>query len=86
MTNDLDIYIGELFAKCWWGDLRFGDIDKQKTELYVGLQNQINGFWSGSSLYQIMVDGGFLKDGSSHTPKTLTQLGENFMKQYEESL
>ena len=54
-----------------------------KAQLYKNLNDQLNGYWSGSTAYFIMTHGGFLKDSKKSTNKSLTALGELFIKDYE---
>lgn len=56
-----------------------------RKQLYKNLKDQLNGYLSGSSAYSIMVYGGFLVDSKSGTKKELTELGERFIKDFEEN-
>ena len=75
-----DEYISELF-KCG----RFGGMldtcpIKQREYLKKSLKNQVDGYWSGSTMYHIMVFGGFIVDGKSGTHKKLTAIGQILME------
>lgn len=75
-----DNVIGELFNSRWSGDLSSAPIEKQRKQLYKTLFDQIRGFWSGHTAYNLAVDGGFLVDGNSGSLKKLTACGEDFMR------
>jgi len=83
-----DIIIDELFSRRWSGDLNSAPIEEKRKQLHKNLQNQIDGYWSGSTAYGIMVDGGFLidskrdliEDTGMAQGKRLTLLGEKFME------
>lgn len=42
----------------------------------------MDGYWSGSTAYHIMVDGGFLIDGKTGAKK-LTLIGKIFMREMD---
>jgi hypothetical protein len=85
--SDTDKIISDLFSSRWSGDLSNAPIEDMRKELHKNLQNQIDGYWSGSTAYSIMVDGGFLIDSTRVNiegtnmakGKKLTALGEMFM-------
>jgi len=85
--SDIDKIIYKLFASRWSGDLCNSPIEDMRNQLHKNLQNQVDGFWSGHTAYNIMVDGGFLVDSKRiNIPKTnmakgkkLTELGQIFM-------
>lgn len=58
-------------------------VKKMRAQLYKNLGNQIDGYWSGSSAYNIMTKGGFLIDAKRNTNKQLTELGKMFMSDFE---
>lgn len=82
---DIDILISKIFNKYWFGDDTLSSIEKMKKQLHKNLTDQLNGYWSGSSAYAIMVHGGFLKDSKRGTKKELTELGKMFMDTYKET-
>lgn len=75
-----DEFISELFEGTNFGALTNGSISLKRALIKRTLQCQLDSYWSGHTAYHIVVDGGFLKDGKSNTPKKLTKLGEDFMK------
>jgi hypothetical protein len=86
--TDTDIIIQKLFSSRWSGDLSSSPIEDMRKQLHKNLQNQIDGYWSGSTAYGIMVDGGFLIDSKRKSTgdnnmaegKKLTALGKMFME------
>ena len=74
-----DGVINKLFKSRWTDNLALAPIDKQRAQLYKTLKDQVGGFWSGHTAYNLAVDGGFLVDGNSNTFKKLTSCGEDFM-------
>ena len=60
--NAIDKVIHHLFTTRWSDDLCNAPIENMRKQLHKNLQNQIDGFWSGHTAYNIMVDGGFLID------------------------
>lgn len=83
--SEIDQIVFELFTNNWNGVSVLSSLDNMKKQLYKNLQNQIDGYWSGSTAYHIMINGGFLLDGKSSTKKELTMLGKLFMQKYERS-
>ena len=88
--SDTNEIIKKMFSTRWSGYLSTGGIEDMRSQLRKNLQNQIDGYWSGSSAYRIMVEGGFLID-SKRIPigkagmckgKKLTALGELFMESW----
>jgi len=77
--SDTDKIIYKLFSARWTSNLAEAPIEDMRKQLHKNLTDQVNGFWSGSTAYGIMVDGGFLIDGKSSTFKKLTVLGQMFM-------
>jgi len=85
--SDIDKVIIQLFSKRWVGQSVTNSLEAMKAQLYKNLNDQIKGYWSGSTAYSIMIDGGFLidqkrEDGKS-TSKKLTAFGEIFMNNYK---
>ena len=85
--SDIDKIIFKLFSRNWHGDLSSSTIEAMRLQLRNNLQDQVNGYWSGSTAYYIMTKGGFLVD-SKRKPiessgmcegKKLTALGQMFM-------
>lgn len=73
--------IRELFEANWVGESTLSSIDNMRQQLAKNLQNQLDGYWSGSTAYHIMVKGGFLIDSKKGEKKELTKLGEKFMSE-----
>lgn len=86
--SDIDKIIVELFSKYWSGYLSSAPVQEMRQQLHKNLQNQIDGYWSGSSAYYIMTQGGFLIDSKRKRIKNtgmaegkkLTALGHMFME------
>lgn len=81
LNEFIDHVISEMFKGYWVGDAR-NDLALARKQLYKSLTNQIEGYWSGNSAYQIMVKGGFLINARSNENKQLTPLGKVFMQVY----
>lgn len=77
--GDIDQIIDKMFDAEQWGIE--DTIEAKREKLHKNLTDQINGWWSGHTAYQIMTSGGFLVDGKSCSMKKLTALGEIFMEQ-----
>jgi len=74
-----DEYINKLFEGTDFGTpINNSVLEKRKT-LRGALANQTMGFWSGSTMYRLMIRGGFLIDAPSESKKKLTLLGEAFI-------
>lgn len=80
MLNEI---IEDMFNQNWTGEYTLSSIENMRKQLYKNLKDQLNGYWSGSSAYSIMVLGGFLIDSKSGTKKQLTALGEKFIEDFE---
>jgi hypothetical protein len=80
--------IEKLFKENWHGKETTKSLDNMKAQLYKNLNDQLNGYWSGSTAYYIMTKGGFLVDSKRPSKrkekKQLTELGKMFMKEYED--
>ncbi|SEG21845.1 hypothetical protein [Marinobacterium lutimaris] len=76
-----DDYIESLFQGTNFGEQVNGSIAEKRKLLSKSLRNQLDGYWSGRTIYQIMVTGGFLHDAKSSEKKRLTQLGEAFLQE-----
>ncbi|AUR87419.1 hypothetical protein NVP1101O_008 [Vibrio phage 1.101.O._10N.261.45.C6] len=77
--RDTDKIIDKMFNAKSWGIP--DTIEAKRGQLHKNLTDQVNGYWSGSTAYWIMTQGGFLVDGKSSTMKKLTVLGEMFMEE-----
>ena len=75
-----DSFIGSLFNGTNFGVPVNSSVDEQRKLIAKSLKNQLDGFWSGHTIYQIMVHGGFLIDAKSSEPKKLTALGNAFLE------
>lgn len=76
--SEIDKIIDIMFDAKGWGIP--DTIEAKRAQLHKNLTDQVNGWWSGSTAYYIMVNGGFLIDGKPNTFKKLTVLGEMFME------
>lgn len=72
----------KLFTENWNGEEVTKNIDTMKKQLFKNLDDQLNGYWSGSTAYYIMTKGGFLIDSKRGTKKELTVLGKLFIELY----
>jgi hypothetical protein len=84
--SDIDYIIHKLFIENWSGNRVKENINTMKKQLYKNLNDQINGYWSGSTAYHIMTTGGFLIDAKSGINKELTELGKVFIRRYEKNI
>lgn len=75
-----DEFIDGLFENTDFGTQINASTDLKRELIGETLQNQIDGYWSGSTAYSIVVNAGFLIDSKSGSEKKLTALGEEFMK------
>ena len=90
--SDIDNIIFELFSTRWHGDLSAAPISEMRAQLRKNIQNQIDGYWSGSTAYRIMVDGGFIVDSKRKRiygtgmaeGKKLTSFGKMFMDSFDD--
>lgn len=76
-----DKYINELFAGTNFGEKVNNCVKEKRKLLAKTLRNQVAGFWSGHTAYNIAVHGGFLHDSKPGTEKRLTALGNAFIKE-----
>ena len=83
IMTDIDNVIFNMFKRHWVGESVINNLDCMKAQLHKNLNDQINGYWSGSSAYRIMTEGGFIVDAKSCTKKKLTSFGEMFIFEYE---
>ncbi len=77
--SEINEIIDKMFNSEQWGIE--DTIEAKRDQLHKNLTDQVNGWWSGHTAYQIMTKGGFLVDGKSCTMKKLTWLGQMFMEQ-----
>lgn len=74
-----DEYINELFDGTKFGATIDNSADEKRKILAKNLRQQIDGYWSGHTIYHIAVNGGFLIDGKKSSNKKLTLLGHLFL-------
>ncbi|WP_444886735.1 hypothetical protein [Microbulbifer sp. JMSA008] len=80
-----DEYIEELFDGTNFGK-KINNSTQAKREIIAKcLNNQIEGFWSGHTIYHILIDGGFLIDARTSETKRLTALGRAFLEAHGNS-
>lgn len=77
--------IEKMFNMYWTGKETLSSIENMRKQLRKNLKDQLNGYWSGHSAYAIMTKGGFLIDSKSGTKKELTQLGKDFIEDYDKN-
>lgn len=75
-----DSYIVGLFDGTDFGPHINGNVEEQKRLIRNALENQLAGYWTGRTLYSILIEGGFLHDAKFKEQKKLTQLGEAFLQ------
>ena len=80
-----DEYIESLFKGTSFGEPVDSDITAKRMLIAKHLRSQLDGYWSGHTIYWIMVDGGFLYDQKNHSEtienKTLTALGKAYLEE-----
>lgn len=76
-----DEYLETLFQETRFGEEVNSSTKAKRKLLANALENQVEGYWSGRTLYRIMITGGFLIDTKSGEKKTLTLLGERFLEE-----
>lgn len=74
-----DEEINRLFAGTNFGEAINNSVIKKREHIAKTLQNQIDGYWSGHTAYNIVVHGGFLVDAKSGEEKKLTTKGQRFL-------
>lgn len=79
----IDERVKKLFQDNWTGEHTLKSLENMKKQLHKNLTDQMNGYWSGSTAYFIMTNGGFLIDAKSGTKKQLTEFGKLFIETYE---
>ncbi len=77
-----DKYIEDLFAGTNFGAGINGSTEEKRKILNKSIGNQCDGYWSGSTIYHIMVHGGFIVDAKRGSKKSLTKLGYLFLKEF----
>lgn len=70
-----DKYIINLFDGCNFGTTINNSVDLQRELIKKSIRNQAEGYWSGHTVYHILVHGGFIVDGKRSTNKKITALG-----------
>ena len=83
MEDMINKIINKMFNENWNGESTTKDLESMKKQLNKNLNDQTEGYWSGSKAYYIMTKGGFLIDGKNSTKKKLTELGKIFMNNYK---
>lgn len=83
IDSEVDKIVYRMFRKYWNGDHTVSSLHNMRVQLRKNIQNQLDGFWSGSSAYQIMTQGGFIVDAKTGKKK-LTELGKMFMASFDE--
>lgn len=78
-----DEYINRLFEGTNFGATINESVDSKRKQIVKTLRDQATGYWSGHAAYNIVVDGGFLKDGKKGLAKQLTALGMAFIHEQE---
>ncbi len=81
-----DEYVNEIFGGSNFGEEINNCVNAKRKQLHKTLTALVKGKWSGHAAYHIVLEGGFIKDGKGGNPKTLTALGNAFMRQYSNLL
>lgn len=76
-------FINEIFYGTDFGDEINKSVKEKKRLIAVSLDKQLDGYWSGHTIYWILVNGGFLKDAKSTDKKELTAFGNYFMADFD---
>lgn len=79
--NIEDDYINDLFLNTCFGEVIDNSVNEKRKLISKTLGDLIQGYWSGHTVYHIVLDGGFIYDGKRSTPKKLTLLGRSFLKE-----
>jgi len=74
-----DEFINKIFEGTDFGVTVNRSVAAKRDLLYCTLQNQINGFWAGSTMYSIMVNGGFFKKTRFSESHELTHRGREYL-------
>ena len=77
-----DEYVNELFEGTNFGKPINESVDKKREQLAKTLRDQVAGYWSGHTAYNIAVHGGLLIDAKTTEQKRLTKLGHDFMAEF----
>ena len=76
-----DEYINKLFEGTNFGEHVNQSVNEKRKQIEKTLKDQINGYWSGSTAYGIVIRGGFLNDAKFGKEKKLTPLGIAFLQE-----
>lgn len=82
----LDKLIEKLFLENWHGEETTKNLDSMKKQLNKNLNDQNNGYSSGSTAFYIMTQCGFLKPNKKGKTGTLTELGKMFIEDYKNKI
>ncbi|WP_444893599.1 hypothetical protein ACJJIE_03690 [Microbulbifer sp. TRSA001] len=80
-----DEYIEELFEGTNFGEKINNSTQAKRGIIAKCLKNQIEGFWSGHTMYHILINGGFLINAKTSETKRLTALGRAFLETHGNS-
>ena len=83
MVEISDEYLNELFRNTNFGADVDSSIEGKKSILCKCLRSQMEGMWSGHTIYHIAINGGFLIDAGSGKVKKLTLMGRLFLEMVE---
>ena len=70
-----DDYINDLFQGTNFGEKTNNSVQEKRKLITKTLRNQLDGYWSGHTAYNIVVNGGLLKDAKRDAKKELTAAG-----------
>lgn len=76
-----DEYINSLFEGTRFGECVDNCVKEKRKLIVKTLRNQLDGYWSGHTAYQIVIQGGFLHDAKTDEQKHLTALGAAFLEE-----
>lgn len=81
----IDELIKKLFLENWHGAETTKSLANMKEQLNKNLNDQNEGYASGSTAFYIMVQGGFLSPNKKGKTGTLTELGKMFIEDYKKA-
>jgi hypothetical protein len=80
-----DEFINELFEGTNFGKSINNSAGLKRKQMVKTLMDQVAGYWSGHTAYNLAVHGGFLIDSKSGSIKQLTEFGVAFLKSEAQS-
>ena len=75
-----DDEIKELFEGTNFGNQINNNVNLQRLQLLKSVTNKNDGYWVGSTVFDIMVSAGLVKDGMKYNKTELTDRGIKFLQ------